>query len=215
MLGNAVRTFGAKFGIMYLSEGDGFRTVAMHDVPRPFAKKRQREPFFRPSAGSPMDRVVRTGQVAHISDITTVQGYVEGGRPLVDLAELGGARTVAGVPMLKENELVGAIIIYRQEVRPFTDKQIELVQNFAAQAVIAIENTRLLSELRDLRHQTATADVLKVISRSAFDLGDCAANVSRSAAQLCEARKKPSHRGNDSPYRLAASFGFLTSSTSI
>jgi transcriptional regulator with GAF, ATPase, and Fis domain len=101
MLGNAVRTCGAKFGIMYLSEGDGFRTVAMHDVPRPFAEKRQREPFFRPSAGSPMDRIVRTGQITHISDITAVQGYLEGDRPLVDLAQLGGARTVAGVPMLK------------------------------------------------------------------------------------------------------------------
>ena len=89
MLGNAVRTCGAKFGIMYLSEGDGFRTVAMHDVPRAFAEKRQREPFFRPSAGSPMDCIVRTRQVAHISDITTVQGYVDGDRPLMDPRRIG------------------------------------------------------------------------------------------------------------------------------
>ena len=175
---------------MYLSEGDGFRTVAMHDVPRAFAEKRQREPFFRPSAGSPMDGIVRTRQVAHLSDITTVQGYVEGDRPLMDLAELGGARTVAGVPMLKENELVGAIIIYRQEVRLFTEKQIDLVKNFAAQAVIAIENTRLLSESSAnlLQQQTATAEVLKVISISPGELKPVFQAMLANATRLCEAK---------------------------
>jgi GAF domain-containing protein len=139
MLENAVRVCGAKFGILYLSEGDGFRTVAMHDVPPAFAERREREPFFSPGPGSPMGRVVHTRQVAHIFDITAEQDYAEGNRALADLAELGGARTVAAVPMFKDNDLVGAIVIYRQEVLPFTDEQIELVKNFAAQAVIAID----------------------------------------------------------------------------
>ena len=195
MLENAVRICGAKFGMLYLSDGDGFRTVATHDVPHAFAEKRAQEPIFFAHSGSPMGRVTRTRQVAHIADITTELAYTEGDRPLSDLAELGGARTVAAVPMLKDDELVGAIVIYRQEVHPFTDKQIELVKNFAAQAVIAIENTRLLNELREsLQQQTATADVLKVISSSPGDLGPVFDTMLANAVHVCGANFGIMHR---------------------
>src|SRR5262245_23541121 len=188
MLEKAVRVCGAKFGILFLSEGDGFRTTAMHNVPRAFAEKRERDPFLRPAAGSPLGRVMRTRQVAHIADITTEQGYAEGHQPLMDLAELGGARTAVCVPMLKNDELVGAITIYQKEVRPFSDKQIELLTNFAAQAVIAIENTRLLSELREsLQQQTATADVLKTISNSTTDLQPVFESIASRSVNLCGA----------------------------
>jgi GAF domain-containing protein len=191
MLANATRLCEAKFGVLFRSEADALRAVALHDAPPLFAEERRRNPVIRPSPDSTLGRAVAAKQTLQLADVQDEPAQVDSpsGTTGAQLAKLAGARTLVAVPMLKENELVGAIVIYRQEVRPFTEKQIELVENFAAQAVIAIENTRLLNELREsLQQQTATAEVLKVISSSPGALTPVFDAMLQNAVSICEAK---------------------------
>ena len=209
MLENAVRICEASYGVLFRFEEGAWRAAAMHGVPPAFAEYWQRGPQ-RPGPRTALGRVAETKQTIHIADVTTEPAYVDGEPIFVAAVNLGRFRTILNVPILRDNELIGAFAIYRQEVRPFTDKQIALVQNFAAQAVIAIENTRLLSELRQsLEQQTATADVLQVISSSPGELPPVFQTMLANATKLCEATYGALWLCEGDSFRAAALHGAL------
>jgi two-component system, NtrC family, sensor kinase len=210
MLANATRLCEAMFGTLFLREGGAFRGVATHGVPEAYAEWYRLEPLvdLRDHPHIPLALLASSRTVVHIADLKAEKGYIEHDARMVAIVESAGARTLLAVPMVKEEDLIGAIVIYRQEVRPFSDKQIALVTSFARQAVIAIENGRLLNELREsLQQQTATADMFNVISRSTFDLEAVLKTLVESAAQLCGAYDSAIWRPDGDQLLLVAHHG--------
>ena len=205
MLENAVRICDANFGNIYRWDGEVLHLLASHNTPPALADARKHSPL-RPYAETPVGRMVVHKAAFHLADMTVMPGYIDRSDPgAVAAVELGGVRTILAIPMLKENEMIGSFSVYRQEVRPFTDKQIALVTNFAAQAVIAIENTRLLSELREsLQEQTATSEVLQVISSSPGDLQPVFAAMLEKAVRICDATFGNIYRWDGDALQLVA-----------
>ena len=190
MLANATRLCEASYGVMWLREGDAFRSAALHGpLPAAYIEQWRSGTLVRTGPEAPMARVAQTRQAVQVPDMRESRAYLDGDPLPVAAVEIAGIRTLLSVPMFKEDEFVGAITIYRKDVRPFTDKQVELVSSFANQAVIAIENVRLLNELREsLQQQTATADVLSVISSSPGELEPVFQAMLKNATRLCEAK---------------------------
>jgi GAF domain-containing protein len=213
MLEKAVRICAAEFGTLYLYEKGGLRLIAAHDVPAAFVEVRGGGPI-PPASGGVFDEVIKARTTIHLLDLAATKPYAERHARVVEAVELGGIRTVVAVPMLKESELIGIFSIHRREVRPFTDKQIALVTNFAAQAVIAIENARLLNELRQrttdlteaLEQQTATSEVLRVISGSSGHVQPVFEAVLANAVRLCDAKFGTINRWDGEALHLVASY---------
>src|SRR4051812_1390780 len=198
MLENALRICEAKFGVLFRIDDEVTYPVAMLNLPPAFDQYLRHRERREPRAGSDLDMLCRSREVVHTVDMLEMSSTAP-------QTKLGGSRTQLAVPMLKDGGLSGAIVIYRQEVRPFTEKQIELVKNFAAQAVIAIENTRLLNELREsLAQQTATSEVLQVISSSPGELRPVFKTILENATTLCEARFGNFWMSEGDNFRLAA-----------
>ena len=210
LVATAKRLCNADMAIIYRRVGDAYRLAANLGFP-PEYEAFARTLSLAPSRASVTQRAALERRISHVADIAADPEY-----ELPEASELGNARTALGVPLLREGEPVGVFTLARQRVEPFSEKEIALVSTFADQAVIAMENARLLGELqartRDLEelleYQTATSDVLQVISRSTFDLQPVLDTLVATAARLCQAEMALVHRREGEVYRMAANYGF-------
>jgi GAF domain-containing protein len=204
---------GAALGTLVIGDGEQFRIVAVHAEP-PVAESWRRLPHTRPAEGTPIARLMGGERIVHLTDVLAEDAY-RNDPPRRRVHELAGVRTSLLVPLRKDGTLLGALAAYRQEVRPFSDKQIALLENFAGQAVIAMENARLITETREaLEQQTATAEVLKAISRSTFDLRAVLQTVVSAAHRLCQSDYSVVFRQEGEEYRWAAGYGSLPNTKS-